>query len=79
MNELEAIGKRLMEQGDADKLKALSQSKEAQKIAQMVDADAVEKAAASGDADTLKKILAQVLNSEDGRKLASKISPAMNK
>lgn len=80
MKNWEAMGRQLLDNEDsAGKIRALSQSEEIQNVAKMVDVRAVEKAAEKGDTDTLKQILAQVLSTEDGQRLARQIGEVMGK
>lgn len=77
MQNLEKINERLKNSGKADKLKSLAESDEGKAVGRMLDAEAVERAARSGDAAALQNILNNVLNTDEGRRLAESIKNAM--
>lgn len=77
MQNLEKINERLKNSGKADKLKSLAESDEGKAVSRMLDAEAVERAARSGDAAALQNILNNVLNTDEGRRLAESIKNAM--
>lgn len=54
-------------------LRGLAGSEEAKRLSKLVDAKSVEKAAAEGDMDALRAVLASVLKTDEGKKLAEKI------
>lgn len=59
------------EKGDA--LRGLAKSEEALKLSKMVDVKEIEKAAAEGNMEALRAVVASVLQTEEGRKLAERI------
>ena len=75
--DFEKVGKELQKSGKADKMKSLADSAEAKRLSSMIDSKAVEKAAKSGDADALKGILKQVLDTDEGKRLAQMLGEAM--
>ncbi|HHU22908.1 MAG TPA: hypothetical protein GXZ52_05755 [Clostridiales bacterium] len=79
MKDLNEIGKMLMNSSKADKIKAAANSPEAQKLSKIIDARSVEQAAKSGDMATLQKALAQVMSTEEGKRLAARLSEEFNK
>jgi len=74
MHNFEKLGQELERMGKTEEIKRLAQSEAVQKIGLMVDTDAVEKAARSGDNEALKRMLAQVLSTDEGKKLAESVS-----
>lgn len=77
MKDLERLGEELVKSGKSEKLKSIADSDEGRAIGRMVDAASVEKAAKSGDMEALRGILTQVLNTDEGKKLAEKLKKAM--
>lgn len=77
MNDIERLGEKLMKSGKGEDIKNLASSPEGQAISRMVDADALEKAAKSGNVDALKGILSQVMNTNEGKRLAETIQKMM--
>ena len=77
MQNLEKINEQLKKSGKADKLKSLAESDDGRALSRMLDAEAVEKAAKNGDAAALQSILNNVLNTDEGRRLAESIKNAM--
>lgn len=73
MQNFEKLGQELERMGKSEEIKQLARSEAALKLSHMVDAGAVEKAARTGDNEALKSILAQVLNTEEGKKLADTV------
>lgn len=73
MQNFEKLGQELERMGKSEEIKQLARSEAALKLSRMVDAGAVEKAARTGDNEALKNILAQVLNTEEGKKLADTV------
>jgi len=77
MQNFEKLGQELERMGKTEEIKRLAQSEAAQRIGRMVDVNAVEKAAKSGDSEALKRMLAQVLSTDEGKKLAESVSRLM--
>lgn len=79
MQSFDALKSELERQGKGDKLRALAESEDGQRINEMLDAAAVENAARTGDADALKKMLAQVLATAEGKRLAASVETMFGK
>lgn len=77
MRDLESVGKELDRLGKTQKLKSIAESSDGQKVGRMLDRRALEDAAKSGDAQALRGILAQVLGTDEGRRLAESLKKAM--
>lgn len=77
MNGFEEMEKRLEKEGKMNRLKAIAESNDGKALASALDAQKVEQAARSGDTAALKAILSQVLNTDEGRRLAEKVKDAM--
>ena len=79
MNQLEKMGQELLDGANGPKLRSLASSPEAQKIGKMVDTAALKAAAESGDTETVKNVLAKVLATDEGKKLAAQLGGLMSK
>ena len=77
MNRFEDIGRELERSGKADRLRQLAESPEGQKLGSLIDTKAVESAAKSGDGAALSSILAKVLSTDEGKRLAADIQKMM--
>lgn len=77
MQSIEELGRELERQGKADRIRAIAESEDGQKITKMLDANAVESAAKNGDTEALKKLLGQVLNTDEGKRLAENVKKMM--
>lgn len=75
--DLNKAAEELYKSGRADKLKGLADSEEAKRLTDMLDKEKVERAAMSGDGAALRDILRQVLTTDEGKRLAGRISDAM--
>lgn len=75
---LEELSRRLQQSGKADKIKQIAQSDAGTRLGSMLDSKAVENAAKSGDDQALRRMLAQILSTEDGQKLAQSIRQIMD-
>ena len=75
--DIEKITGELEKNGKAEKLRELADSDDCRALGAMLDAAAVAKAASSGDGEAIKGILRQVLSTEEGKRIAQKISEAM--
>ena len=64
---------------DREKLRSLADSPEARQLGSMIDPAAAEKAAKAGDVEALRGMMAQIMRTAEGRKLAESISKAMGK
>lgn len=77
MRDLERIGAQLEKSGKKDKLKSIAESADGVAVSRMLDPAEVERAAKSGDGDALKSILASVLGTDEGKRLAESLKNAM--
>lgn len=77
MRNFEQLGRELERQGRTEDIKRLADSEDGQKISRMIDAAAVENAAKSGDSEALRKMLAQVLSTDEGKRLAEDVRRLM--
>lgn len=77
MNGFEDVEKRLKQDGKMSRLKAIADSKDGKALANTLDPKQVEQAARSGDTAALRAIISQVLNTEEGKRLADKVKDAM--
>lgn len=77
MQNFEKIGQELERMGKTQEIKRLADSEEGRRIGRLVDGQAIEAAARSGDSAALKALLAQVLSTEDGKKLAESVTRLM--
>lgn len=77
MQNIEELGRELERQGKGDKIRALAESSDGRRITEMLDADAVANAAKSGDGAALQKLLAQVLSTDEGKRLAENVKKMM--
>ncbi|MBS1402138.1 MAG: hypothetical protein HPZ79_04030 [Oscillospiraceae bacterium] len=77
MNGFEEMEKKLEQTGKMNRLKAIAESNDGKALADALDTKKVEQAARSGDTAALKAILSQVLNTDEGKRLAEKVKDAM--
>lgn len=77
MQDLQRIGAQLEKSGKKDKLKSIAESDDGKAVSRMLDPAEVERAAKSGDAAALKSILASVLSTDEGKRLAESLKNAM--
>ena len=77
-NDLERSAKNMMSSADIDKIKQRASTDEGKQIQQMMNSADIQDAAAKGDIDSLKNAVAQLLKTDAGAKLASRISEMMN-
>ena len=77
MNQIEKMGKEILDGANGAKLRSLAGTPEAQKIGRMVDTAALKAAAESGDTETVKNVLAKVLATDEGKKLAAQLGGLM--
>lgn len=77
MQNFEQLGKELQRRGKADDIKRLAESEDGLKLAGMIDAQSLEQAARSGDAGALKAMLASVLQTQEGKRLAENVRKMM--
>lgn len=69
--------RQLRESGKEDRVRAIAQSKDGQKLMQRLDADRVERAVQQGDSEALRGILAEVLRTSEGRRIAKQLEETM--
>lgn len=74
MQDLEALGKELLQGEKGKRLESVIHSPEGKRLEQQLDPVAVEKAARSGDPAQIRALLQQVLATEEGKALAQKLS-----
>ena len=79
MQNFELLGKELERRGKTEAVKKLAESPEGKSLAAMIDPQAVEQAARSGDADALRQLLATVLSTREGQRLAENVRTMMEK
>ena len=73
MNSFEGMAHELERQGKGDALKRLADSEDGKRIGRMVDAEKLEKAAKDGDSRALREMLAGVLQTDEGKRLAESL------
>lgn len=78
MNRFEDIGRQLQKSGKAERLKQLADSPDGQRISQMLDPKAVEAAAKSGDSAAMSGIIARILSTDEGRRIAESLKQLMD-
>jgi len=79
MSDFEKESKKYMSGANAEKIRAISSSVDNKKIGSSVDQAELKKAVKSGDSKTLERIVAQVLATSEGKKLAKSITDIMGK
>lgn len=77
MQSFQELERELERQGKTERIRALAESDDGQRLGRMVDARAVEEAARTGDADALRRMLTQVLNTDEGKRLAENVRRMM--
>ena len=77
MQDLEKLEQELRRKGKAEGIRALAESADGQRLGQMIDGGAVERAVKSGDSAALRSLLARVLSTDEGRRLAGEIRRVM--
>ncbi len=77
MDDLDALGRSLLNSKDGGAIRALAESREAESLARALGPDAgreAEAALRSGDGEKLKALLSGVLSTREGRALAEAVS-----
>jgi hypothetical protein len=74
MREFENLGRELLRGFGADDIKEFVSSEEGRRLEKMVDVEAAEKAVMSGDIEQMRAMVAQLLGTEEGRRLAERLS-----
>lgn len=77
--DIEKMSAELERSGKAEELRKLAESPDGRALNAMFDAAAVARAVSSGDREAMQGILRQVLNTDEGRRIAKQLSDAMNK
>ena len=77
--DIEKMSAELERSGKAEELRKLAESADGLALNAMFDAAAVARAVSSGDREAMQGILRQVLNTDEGRRIAKQLSDAMNK
>lgn len=75
----ESIARELQSGAGREELQKLSSSADGKKLESMVDGAALEKAMQRGDAAALQKMLASLLSTPEGRRLAGDVQRIMGK
>ena len=70
MKDLDSVARALAQSGRRGELEALASSAEGRALEGMVDGEALERAVSRGDAAALKEMLASLLATPEGRRLA---------
>ncbi len=79
MKNLEDMERRLAASGKTDAVRAIAESRDGQMLLQKLDTNRVERAVQSGDSEALRQILAEVLKTGEGRRIAKQLNDTMNK
>ena len=79
MQNFEQLGAELARRGKTGELRALAESEDGTRLASMIDGGRLERAAKSGDGETMRAVLASVLRTEEGRRLAENIQKLMGR
>ena len=74
VKDAETLGRELLAGKNGAALREAAASEEARALGQKLDPKLVEQAVRSGDGEKLREVLTQVLNTEEGRALAEKLS-----
>ena len=77
MKNLADMERQLQASGKADKVRAIAESKDGQRLMERLDADRVERAVQQGDSEALRGILAEVLRTNEGRRIAKQLEETM--
>ncbi len=75
--DIEKMSAKLESSGKAEQLRRLADTEDGRALNAMVDAAALAKAISSGDKNAMQGILRQVLNTEEGRRIAQQLSDVM--
>lgn len=73
MKDLDSVARALAQSGRRGELEALASSAEGRALEGMVDGEALERAVSRGDAAALKEMLASLLATPEGRRLAQDV------
>ena len=74
--DLESFSRQLEASGLAEKLRGAAESPECRRLGELIGGDKLA-AARSGDERAIKGLLSEILNTEEGRRLAGRIKDAM--
>ena len=77
MKNFEDMERQLERSGKTDAVRAIAESKDGQKLLEKLDTNQLERAVESGDSDALRKILADVLRTGEGRRIAKRLNDTM--
>ena len=75
--DLESFSRQLEASGLAEKLRGAAESPECRRLGELLGGDKLAAAARSGDERAIKGLLSEILNTEEGRRLAGRIKDAM--
>ena len=79
MGEWETLRRELDRQGKTPALEQLAQSADGRALSRLVDGETLRRAAESGDSAALSGLLGQVLQTQEGRRMAEEIRRLMAK
>ena len=74
MRDMEELGRELLKGKDPEQLRRLAESEDGKRLETMLDAGEAERALRSGDAAQLQSLLRKVLSTDEGRRLAERLS-----
>ena len=75
--DIEKISRERENSGKAAELRRLAESEDGRALNAMFDAAALARAVSNGDQNAIQGVLRQVLNTEEGRRIAKQLSDAM--
>ena len=75
--DIEKMSAELERSGKAEELRKLAESADGRALNAMFDAAALARAVSNGDQNAIQGVLRQVLNTEEGRRIAKQLSDAM--
>ena len=78
MNRFEDVGRELQRRGKTERIKELADSADGQKLSRMIDPKAIEAAAKSGDSAAMSGIIARILSTDEGRRIAESLKQLMD-
>ena len=79
MQDLESVARALAQSGKRGELEQLASSVDGRALEQLVDGAALQKAVANGDGTALRTLLASLMASPEGRRLAGDVERIMRK
>ena len=73
-NNMEDLGRELMQGKQGETLRSLLNSEDGRRLGQMMNGEEAERAAKSGDVEQMRAVLSKVLSTEEGKRLAARLS-----